>query len=55
MKRLIATKLLRRDTQSDRKERTILEYGDPVTVERCKELLARRRLQSLSGAHPAGL
>ena len=55
MKRLIATKLMGRTPQPDRKERTILEYGDPVTVERCKELLARRRLQSLSGAHPAGL
>ena len=55
MKRLITTKLMGRTPQPDRKERTILEYGDPVTVERCQELLARRRLQGLSEAHPAGL
>ncbi|MEL6693625.1 MAG: hypothetical protein AAFQ12_11430 [Pseudomonadota bacterium] len=55
MKRLIATKLFRRETKSDARERTILEYGDPVTVERSKELLARRRLRGLSDAHPAGL
>ncbi len=55
MKRLIATKMFRRDTKSDQKERTILEYGDPVTVERSRELLTRRRLQGLSGAHPTGL
>lgn len=55
MKRLIATKLFRRETEADRKERTILDYGDPVTVERSKELLARRRLKGLSEAHPAGL
>lgn len=55
MKRLIATKVFRRDTKSEQKERTIMEYGDPVTVERSKELLARRRLRGLSEAHPAGL
>ncbi|GAB5454324.1 MAG: hypothetical protein Hens2KO_05530 [Henriciella sp.] len=55
MRRLIATKLFRRDTKSERQERTILDYGDPVTVERSKELLARRRLKGLSAGHPAGL
>lgn len=55
MKRLLATKIFRRDPKPDQKERTILEYGDPVTVERSKELLARRRLRGLSDAHPAGL
>ena len=55
MKRLIATKMFRREAKSDRKERTILEFGDPVTVARSKELLARRRLNGLSEAHPAGL
>ena len=55
MKRRIATKMFRRETKADRKERTILDYGDPVTVERSKELLARRRLKGLLEAHPAGL
>lgn len=55
MRRLIATKLFRREPKSERKERTILEYGDPVTVERSKELLARRRLKGLSDGHPVGL
>ncbi|MEL6666238.1 MAG: hypothetical protein AAFQ24_08885 [Pseudomonadota bacterium] len=55
MKRRIATKVFRRETKSDQRERTIMDYGDPVTVERSKELLARRRLRGLSDAHPAGL
>ncbi|NQY41181.1 MAG: hypothetical protein HRT80_13905 [Henriciella sp.] len=55
MKRLIATKVFHRDTKSDQRERTIMEYGDPVTVERSKELLARLRLRGLSEVHPVGL
>jgi hypothetical protein len=55
MKRLISTKLFRRDTKPDRNERTILEHGDPVTIERSRDLLARRRLQRLPDGHPVGL
>lgn len=55
MKRLFSTRFFRREDAQDKREPTILEHGDPVIVERTRELMARRRLRSLPEEHPSGL
>ena len=55
MKRLVITRWFEPRAAKDVKEPTILDHGDPVIVERTKELLARRRLRALPDTHPTGL
>jgi hypothetical protein len=55
MKRFKTIRFVRRETPTDRREPTILDHGDPITVKLTRELEDRRRRLTLSPNHPAGL
>lgn len=55
MKRLKTIRFIRREDPVERREPTILDHGDPITVKLTRELEERRRRLSLSQSHPAGL
>ena len=55
MKRLKTVRFFQRDNNSDQREPTILDHGDPVTVRLTRELEERKRRMSLSATHPLGL
>lgn len=58
MKRLKTVRFFRRELNTgtvDSREPTILDHGDPITVQLTKELEDRRRRLSLSETHPLGL
>ncbi len=58
MKRLKTVRFFRRELNTDTvdsREPTILDHGDPITVQLTKELEDRRRRLSLSETHPLGL
>ena len=55
MKRFRTIRFIRRETPADRREPTILDHGDPITVDLVKQIEARKRRLRLSASHPAGL
>lgn len=55
MKRLKAVRFLRGDKQNDLREPTILDHGDPITVQLTRQIEERKRRMNMSDAHPAGL
>jgi hypothetical protein len=55
MKRFKTIRFVRRENPADRREPTILDHGDPITVKLTRELEERRRRLSLGATHPAGL
>lgn len=55
MKRFTTIRFIRREEPTDRREPTILEHGDPITVKLTRELEERKRRLSLNESHPAGL
>jgi hypothetical protein len=55
MKRFKTMRFVKRENPVDRREPTILDHGDPITVKLTRELEERRRRLSLSASHPAGL
>lgn len=55
MKRFKTIRFIRREDPVERREPTILDHGDPITVKLTRELEERRRRLNLSESHPAGL
>jgi hypothetical protein len=55
MKRFKTMRFVKRENPVDRREPTILDHGDPITVKLTRELEERRRRMSSSASHPAGL
>ncbi|MEP1143955.1 MAG: hypothetical protein ABJH52_09555 [Henriciella sp.] len=55
MKSFRTIRFIRRENPADRREPTILDHGDPVTVKLTRELEDRKRRRQLGASHPAGL
>ena len=55
MKRFKTIRFMRRERMTDPRERTILEFGDPITVKLTRELEDRKRRLRLGDRHPVGL
>ncbi|MEL6860853.1 MAG: hypothetical protein AAGL11_03375 [Pseudomonadota bacterium] len=58
MKRLQAVRLFKREDSEeskDRREPTILDHGDPITMQLTRELEERRRRLAMNAPHSAGL
>lgn len=55
MKRFKTIRFIRRDEPTERREPTILEHGDPITVKLTRELEERKRRLSLGESQPVGL
>jgi hypothetical protein len=54
MKRFTSIRFIRRETVSERREPTILDHGDPVTLKFTRELEDRKRHATLHRELPAG-
>jgi len=55
MKRFTSIRFTRRQEPMDRREPTILDHGDPITVKLTRELEERKRRLGLNQEQPAGL
>ncbi|MCR9270437.1 MAG: hypothetical protein ACX94B_07000 [Henriciella sp.] len=55
MKRFKTIRFIRREDPTDRREPTILDHGDPITVKLTRELEERKRRLRLGESHPLGL
>ena len=55
MKRFRTIRFIRREDTTERREPTILDHGDPITVKLPREIEERKRRLGLGEKHPLGL
>ena len=55
MKRFTSIRFFRRENPTERREPTILDHGDPITLKLTRELEERKRRAILHREQPAGL
>ena len=55
MKRFTSIRFIRRENPTERREPTILDHGDPITLKLTRELEERKRRAILHREQPVGL